>query len=134
VQVRQCKTEAGERSDRLELFTLDRDDEAGEGAALLLAETDSLLEGAGRQLQDGRRLLAETETVGAAVLGDLAGQRETIQRARGRLKGVEAGLGAGGAVLGRMALQARQNKAVMLAVGVAVLLVLLLGLYKLFGG
>ena len=68
VQVRQCQTEAGERSDRLDLFTLDREDEGREGVALLLAE-NSLLEGTGRQLQDGRRLLVKTETVRAVVLG-----------------------------------------------------------------
>ena len=51
VQVRQCKTEAGKRYDRLELFTLNCEDGSGEGVALLLAE-DSLLEGTGRHLQD----------------------------------------------------------------------------------
>jgi hypothetical protein len=44
------------------------------------------------------------------------GQRETIQRARGRLKDVEAGLRAGGTLLARMALQASQSRAVLLAV------------------
>ena len=71
------KTEAGHRRDRLELFTRDGGEfEGGENSLLLqvgegevgvkkslLQETDEMLSSAGRQLQDGRRLLAETEEV-----------------------------------------------------------------------
>ena len=71
------KTEAGHRRDRLELFTRDGGEfDGGENSLLLqvgegevgvkkslLQETDEMLSSAGRQLQDGRRLLAETEEV-----------------------------------------------------------------------
>jgi hypothetical protein len=50
LQVCQCKAEG-------------RKAEGGEGEAVLLAETDSLLEGTGHHLQDGRWLLFEMETV-----------------------------------------------------------------------
>ena len=81
-----CKTEAKHRSDRLELFTRSED-------VFLDADTENILDSSSKQLEDGRRLLAETEEIGGSVLEDLASQRETLQRARGRLKDVEAGLG-----------------------------------------
>ena len=75
--MRVSKTEAGHRRDRLELFTRDGGEfDGGENSLLLqvgegevgvkkslLQETDEMLSSAGRQLQDGRRLLAETEEV-----------------------------------------------------------------------
>ena len=75
--MRLSKTEAGHRRDRLELFTRDGGEfEGGENSLLLqvreveggvvkssLQESDEMLSSAGRQLQDGRRLLAETEEV-----------------------------------------------------------------------
>ena len=95
-QVASSKTEAGERSDRLELLShpghRGEDFQGGENS-LLLAETEEILSEAGRQLHDGRRLLEETQEVGAGVLGDLHTQRETIQRSRSRLKDLEGGLG-----------------------------------------
>ena len=45
-----------------------------------------ILDSSNKQLEDGRRLLAETEQIGGSVLEDLSSQRETLQRARGRLK------------------------------------------------
>ena len=68
-QVASSKTEAGERSDRLEL--LSRPGHGGGGGeefqggenSLLLAESEEILSEAGRQLHDGRRLLEETQEV-----------------------------------------------------------------------
>ena len=68
-QVASSKTEAGERSDRLEL--LSRPGHVGGGGeefqggenSLLLAESEEILSEAGRQLHDGRRLLEETQEV-----------------------------------------------------------------------
>ena len=69
-QVASSKTEAGERSDRLELLSRPghhgggggEDFQGGENS-LLLAETEEILSEAGRQLHDGRRLLEETQEV-----------------------------------------------------------------------
>jgi len=125
-QVASSKTEAGERSDRLELLShpghRGEDFQGGENS-LLLAETEEILSEAGRQLHDGRRLLEETQEVGAGVLGDLHTQRETIQRSRSRLKDLEGGLGESSSVLGKMMWRAQQNKLVLAAVGIVVLLV-----------
>jgi len=143
-QVASSKTEAGERSDRLELLSRPGghhhhqhgghgggDEFQGGENSLLLAETEEILSEAGRQLHDGRRLLEETQEVGAGVLGDLHNQRETIQRSRSRLKDVEGGLGESSNILGKMMWRAQQNKLVLAAVGIAVLLVVAYTIYHL---
>lgn len=123
-----CRTEASHRSDRLELFT--RSDN-GDTSMCLDMETDEMLESSSKQLEDGRRLLAETEEIGTSVLGDLASQRETIQRSRSRLKDVEGGLGSSNTILKGMMFRAQQNKLVLCVVCVVVCLVLIWGVYHL---
>jgi len=138
-QVASSKTEAGERSDRLELLSRPGHQHGGGGGedfqggenSLLLAETEEILSEAGRQLHDGRRLLEETQEVGAGVLGDLHNQRETIQRSRSRLKDLEGGLGESSSILGKMMWRAQQNKLVLAAVGITVLLVAAYTVYHL---
>lgn len=126
---RSCETEAKQRTDRIQLFS--RNTEATEDVFLEM-EADQILDSSNRQLEDGRRLLAETEQIGGTVLEDLASQRETLQRARGRLKDVEAGLGVSNSVLNGMIFKARQNKIVLFAIIVIISLLLLWGLYRLF--
>jgi len=136
--VASSKTEAGERSDRLELLSRpggqdhhQQEDFQGGENSLLLAETEEILNEAGRQLHDGRRLLEETQEVGAGVLGDLHTQRETIQRSRSRLKDIEGGLGESSSILGKMMWKAQQNKLILAGVGVAVLLAVSYTIYHL---
>ena len=123
-----CQTEAKERTDRLELFTKSEDCAPD---VFLDIEAEQILDSSSRQLEDGRRLLAETEQIGGSVLEDLSSQRETLQRARGRLKDVEAGLGSSNTILKGMIFKARQNKLVLLALIVIIVLLLLWGLYRL---
>ena len=123
-----CHTEAKERTDRLELFTKSEDCTPD---VFLDIEAEQILDSSSRQLEDGRRLLAETEQIGGSVLEDLSSQRETLQRARGRLKDVEAGLGSSNTILKGMIFKARQNKLVLLALIVIIVLLLVWGLYRL---
>eukprot|EP00092_Neocalanus_flemingeri_P041477 GFUD01045163.1.p1 GENE.GFUD01045163.1~~GFUD01045163.1.p1 ORF type:complete len:218 (+),score=90.94 GFUD01045163.1:464-1117(+) len=127
-QFASCKTEASHRTDRLELFTRSEDCDTD---LHIETETDHMLASSSRQLEDGKRLLAETEDIGSGVLGDLASQRETIERSRSRLKDVEGGLGASNTVLKGMMLRAQQNKVVLAAVCLAILVVLVWGVYHL---
>ena len=69
-QVASSKTEAGERSDRLELLSRPGQQQHGGGEdfqggenSMLLAETEEILSEAGRQLHNGRSLLEETQQV-----------------------------------------------------------------------
>ena len=123
---RSCETEARQRTDRLELFSRDTDSDV-----ILDLETDQILDSSNKQLEDGRRLLAETEQIGGSVLEDLASQRETLTRARGRLKDVEAGLGSSNTLLNGMIFKARQNKIVLSLIIVIISVLLFWGLYRL---
>jgi len=131
----QGKTEASERTSRLELFSR-YDEEAG-----LAGETDQLsdqlldnnqvLENSSRTLNMGHKLLLETEEVGASVLEDLHLQRETIQRSRGRLRDANEGLSQSNSVLSKMVFRAQQNKILLFAVCLTLGIVLLVGFYHL---
>ena len=121
-----CKTEARHRTDRLELFTRSSDD------VYIDVDTESILDSSSKQLEDGRRLLAETEEIGGSVLEDLSSQRETLQRARGRLKDVEAGLGESNSVIKGMIFKARQNRIVLSCIIIVISSLLVWGLYRIF--
>ncbi|TMW53731.1 hypothetical protein DOY81_001199 [Sarcophaga bullata] len=71
----------------------------------------------GNRLQEGYRVLIETETLGAQVLSDLHHQRETIQSSRGRLRETNAELGRASRTLNTMMLRALREKAVLYVVG-----------------
>lgn len=134
-----CQREASERSSRIELLSSHTSDHGSvsDGFSLPHAETDLLLENAdllassGQQLEAGRRLLKETENIGAGVLSDLGAQRETLERSRGQLRDVETRLGDSSALLSKMVFRAQQNKLVLYMVGVLLLAGLLFAAYKL---
>lgn len=50
-----------------------------------LLDTSERIDRTGRTLQNGYRMVLETEEIGSHVLKDLHDQRETIQRSRGRV-------------------------------------------------
>lgn len=50
-----------------------------------LLDNSETLERAGRRLNDGYRVVVETEEIGNQVMKNLAEQRETIQRSRNRV-------------------------------------------------
>ena len=51
-----------------------------------LIENTEKLERSGRRLTTGRRILNETESIGAAILNDLSSQREKIISARRKVR------------------------------------------------
>lgn len=68
------------------------------------------LEEGGEMIQSSRRLIAETEVVGAGILEDLQNQRNTILRARESVTGVSSGLEQSSSVLGTMHRRAIMNR------------------------
>jgi len=127
---RSCRREAEERGARLQLFN-SASDFADIKETDHLIENAELLDSSGRQLEAGRRLLQETEDIGAGVLEDLGHQREVLERSRGRLRDVEAGLGSSSAILNKMVFRAQQNKLVLYLVACVVLVAVLVSLYYL---
>ena len=125
-----CRTEAEERTARIELFSLNTDYPDTKETDMLMENVD-IIESSGQQLEAGRRLLQETEDIGASVLQDLGSQREVLERSRGRLRDVETGLGESGAVLNKMVFRAQQNKLVLLLVVIGIIIIAIVGLYYL---
>lgn len=73
--------------------------------------------------------MLETEQIGTQVLQDLSDQRETIQRARGRLRETDAELGRSSRLLNSMMMRAMRDKIVLISVAIALFLVLFLSIY-----
>lgn len=67
--------------------SVDEFDEIGiqEDQKRRLLDNSERLERTGNQLRDSYRVVLETEQIGNQVMQDLSQQRETIQRARGRV-------------------------------------------------
>lgn len=127
-----CKREAEERSARIQL--LNQDTQSSEYVDIketdnLLEASQDLLENSDKQLDTGRRLLLETENIGASVLSDLHSQRETIERSRTRLRDVESGLGQSHAIIGNMIFRARQNILLLYVIGGILVIAVLIVIY-----
>lgn len=125
---RGCRRDAEERSARMELFT-QNPDFADIKETDQLIENMEILDSSGRQLEAGRRLLRETEDIGAGVLEDLGHQREVLERSRGRLRDVEAGLGSSSSILNKMMFRAQQNKLVLYLVAIVIIVAVLVAFY-----
>ncbi|XP_011301441.1 vesicle transport through interaction with t-SNAREs homolog 1A [Fopius arisanus] len=87
-----------------------------------LLDTSERIDRTGRTLQNGYRMVLETEEIGTQVLKDLHDQRETIQRSRGRLRETDAELGRGSRLLSGMIFRSIQQRLI-LAVVVVILII-----------
>ncbi|XP_066589519.1 vesicle transport through interaction with t-SNAREs homolog 1A-like isoform X2 [Prorops nasuta] len=83
----------------------------------------------GRTLQNGYRMVLETEEIGTEVLKDLHDQRETIQRSRGRLRETDADLGRGSRILTGMIMRGLQQRLILAAVALTLIIVVCLVIY-----
>ncbi|XP_063985083.1 vesicle transport through interaction with t-SNAREs homolog 1A [Diachasmimorpha longicaudata] len=88
-----------------------------------LLDTSERIDRTGRTLQNGYRLVLETEEIGSQVLKDLHDQRETIQRSRGRLRETDAELGRGSRLLSSMIFRSIQQRLILVAVAVILVIV-----------
>ncbi|XP_065080431.1 vesicle transport through interaction with t-SNAREs homolog 1A [Ochlerotatus camptorhynchus] len=111
--------------------SVDEFDEIGiqEDQKRRLLDNSERLERTGNYLKDSYRVVLETEQIGTQVLQDLSEQRETIHRARGRLRETDAELGRSSRLLNNMLMRALREKIVLISVAVAIFLVLFLSIY-----
>ncbi|XP_055545843.1 vesicle transport through interaction with t-SNAREs homolog 1A [Wyeomyia smithii] len=111
--------------------SVDEFDEIGiqEDQKRRLLSNSERLERTGNYLKDGYRVVLETEQIGNQVMQDLNDQRETIQRARGRLRETDAELGRTSRILNTMIFRALREKIVLVGVVVAICCVLFLSIY-----
>uniref|UniRef100_A0A914ZH42 Vesicle transport through interaction with t-SNAREs homolog 1A n=1 Tax=Parascaris univalens TaxID=6257 RepID=A0A914ZH42_PARUN len=95
-----------------------------------LIENTERLERTSRRLQDTYRMVVETEQIGAEVLGDLSSQRETISRARDRLREADSDLNRSRKVLSQMIRRVIQNRLLLLVIAVLLLFSLVFIIYR----
>lgn len=101
----------------------------GEEQKQRLLENAERIEGAGNRLQQGYRVILETEALGTQVLNDLYQQRETIQGARGRLRETNADLGRASRTLNAMIFRIWREKFILYGVIVCFVLAVVISLY-----
>lgn len=130
--------EAGKKKTALDFQTAGGDYDDYEDVAISndqrqrLLDNSETIERTGNRLQEGYRVIIETETLGAQVLSDLHHQRETIQNARGRLRETNAELGRASRTLNTMLLRALREKAVLYVVGGCFVVGVVISLYFTF--
>ncbi|XP_043203560.1 vesicle transport through interaction with t-SNAREs homolog 1A-like isoform X2 [Amphibalanus amphitrite] len=104
---------------------------AAEAEERMLDNTE-LMERTGNRLDEGYRMCLESEAVGAEILSDLSGQRETLTKTRARLRETDSELGRSGRLLSGMLHRAVQNRVLLILVGAVLLVAIGYALYVLF--
>ncbi|GMR48203.1 hypothetical protein PMAYCL1PPCAC_18398, partial [Pristionchus mayeri] len=105
-----------ENATRDELFAMDESMSMDQQEEQLIANTERL-ERTSRKLQDATRIAIETEQIGAEVLGNLGAQRETINRARNRMREADSDLGRSSRLLNEMIRRVVRNRLLLMGVG-----------------
>lgn len=96
-----------------------------------LLDNTERLERTGKNLNEGYKVLLETEQIGAAVLQDLNAQRETIQSSRGRLRETDENLNRSSRLMNSMLMRALRERAVLVVVLLTILVLSSIAIYAL---
>jgi vesicle transport through interaction with t-SNAREs 1 len=94
-----------------------------------LLDNSEKLERTGKHLNEGYRIVLETQEIGTQVLQDLSQQRETITRTRSRLREVDADLGRSSRLMNSMIMRKLREKFVLVCVGVVFLVAVSMSIY-----
>ncbi|CAG9812555.1 unnamed protein product [Phaedon cochleariae] len=94
-----------------------------------LLDNSERLERTGNKLEEGYRVVVETQEIGTQVLKNLGEQRETMQRSRTRLREADDELNRSGRILNSMVMRTLQQKIVLYIVCACFLIAICLGLY-----
>jgi vesicle transport through interaction with t-SNAREs 1 len=92
-------------------------------------ENEEKLNRMGSKLESGYRTILETEETGTNILKDLFSQREVAERARDRLRNVNANLGKSSRVVGAMSRRLMQNKALLFGLCVSLIVFIIFIIY-----
>jgi vesicle transport through interaction with t-SNAREs protein 1 len=82
-----------------------------------------------KSLDNGYRMVLESEETGKNILSDLFSQRETVERARDRLREANTNLGKSSRVVGEMARRILQNKIILFGMCALIFLAVIFTLY-----
>ena len=94
----------------------------------LLQNTEKMTKSTNR-LEEGYRMALETEEIGRGIMDNLHRDRETITRARDRLRGVDQDLGRSGRILNGMVRRVYQNRIILTVVGLLMLGIIGVAIY-----
>ncbi|KAK4873764.1 hypothetical protein RN001_013124 [Aquatica leii] len=104
----------------------------GENQKQKLLDNSERIERTGKRLDEGYRVILETQEIGTHVLQNLSEQRETIQRSRDRLRSTSENLGNSSRITNMMIMRSIQEKIIFLIVGVCFVIAISFGLYLTF--
>jgi vesicle transport through interaction with t-SNAREs protein 1 len=83
------------------------------------------------KLENGYKMILETEETGQNILSDLFGQREQLQRARERLRETNLNLGKSSRIVGEMTRRLMQNKLILFGICAVLILFVVFIIYLL---
>ena len=98
---------------RAELLGGSSGDEGGDDQRARLLRIEGKMAEGTAKLQQAHRVVMETESIGANILGDLRSQRETLQHAAGTLQRANEGLARSKRTLAAISRRAMGNKILM---------------------
>jgi len=113
-------------SDRMELF----DESANVDQQDRLISNTERLERTSRKIDDSYRITVESEGIGADVLENLSQQRDTLNRARERMREADTNLSRSNKIISQMTRRILQNRLILIIVAVLMMFSLLLLVYK----
>jgi vesicle transport through interaction with t-SNAREs protein 1 len=127
---RQVKTK---RSTQTAQFDIELNDQEAKQQSTELNQLDEenqyTLHKMNKNLDNGYRMVLESEETGKNILSDLFSQRETVERARDRLRDANTNLGKSSRVVGEMARRILQNKIILFAMCALIFLAVVFTLY-----
>ncbi|CAH0564041.1 unnamed protein product [Brassicogethes aeneus] len=94
-----------------------------------LLDNSEKIERTGKKLEEGYRVVLETQEIGTQVLKNLGEQRETIQRSRSRIRETNEDLSQSSRIMNSMILRAIQQKVVLFCVGFFFIIAICFGVY-----
>jgi len=94
-----------------------------------LLDNSDTLERSGKRLDHGYKTVLETEELGAAMLADLHGQREQVQKSRERLRETNEMLGKSSRVLSGMMRRIIQNRVLLVSLSIALVIIVGVAIY-----
>ncbi|XP_059617980.1 vesicle transport through interaction with t-SNAREs homolog 1A [Phlebotomus argentipes] len=94
-----------------------------------LLDNSERLERTGKHLDEGYRIVLETENLGNSILQDLSSQRETIQRSRSRVQQMDVELGKSSRILNFMMLRSLKEKIILAGVGAVFIVAISFSIY-----
>ncbi|XP_047485565.1 vesicle transport through interaction with t-SNAREs homolog 1A-like [Penaeus chinensis] len=130
VRSRSSSNEASMRSELLESGHAGLS--TGEEQRQSLLDNGDVLERTSMNLTQGHKIALETEHIGAQILNDLHSQRQTISRARERLRETDTDLDQSSRVLNTMLRRVLQNRFILIAVFVVLFIVIVIAIYVSF--